>query len=60
LGGRASKAGDLVFTYGDAKWLRDGESRRGHYVRIWQSGAKGWQLVFDEILAVPPPKPAAP
>ena len=56
LGGRASKAGDLVFTYGDAKWTRDGEPRRGHYVRIWQKRAGGWTIVFDEILGVPPPK----
>ena len=57
LGGRASKAGDLVYTYGDAAWVRDGNARRGHYVRIWQKRAENWALVFDEILAVPPPKP---
>lgn len=54
LGGRASQAGDLVFTFGDAKWTRDGEPRRGHYVRIWQKCAGGWTIVFDEILGVPP------
>ena len=57
LGGRASKAGDLVFTYGDAKWQREGQAQRGHYVRIWQMRTGGWKLVFDEILGVPPPRP---
>lgn len=54
IGGRASQAGDLVFTYGDAKWTRDGQARRGHYVRIWQKRSEGWRLVFDELLGVPP------
>ena len=57
LGGRASKAGDMVFTYGDARWTREGEARRGHYVRIWQKHGERWALVFDELLGIPPPKP---
>ena len=48
LGGRASQAGDLAWTYGDARW-KDG---RGHYVRLWQRRAGGWKLVFDQIIAV--------
>lgn len=48
IGGSASKAGDLAWTYGDAKW----ESGRGHYVRIWQRRAGKWALVFDQIVAV--------
>jgi hypothetical protein len=56
LGGRASRAGDLVYTYGDANW----PNGRAHYVRIWQKRTEGWKLVFDELLVVPPPpKPAA-
>jgi hypothetical protein len=51
IGGSASRAGDLAWTYGDAIW---GE-RRGHYVRIWQRRAGAWKLVFDQILATPPP-----
>ena len=58
LGGRASKAGDLVFTYGDAHWSHEGEPRRGHYVRVWQARSEGWRLVFDELLGSPPTKPA--
>jgi ketosteroid isomerase-like protein len=53
LGGGASKAGDLAWTYGDAHYLSGG---RGHYVRIWQRRAGVWKLVFDQILDVPPPK----
>jgi hypothetical protein len=48
LGGSASKAGDLAWTYGDARWLEG----RGHYVRIWQRRAGKWALVFDQIIKV--------
>jgi ketosteroid isomerase-like protein len=53
LDGKASAAGDLAFTYGDARWSHAGQARRGHYARIWQKRAERWQLVFDEILAAP-------
>ncbi|MSO97938.1 MAG: nuclear transport factor 2 family protein [Rhodospirillaceae bacterium] len=53
-GGRASQAGDFVFTYGEARWSNDTQTRWGHYVRIWQMRESGWKLVFDEILGVPP------
>ncbi|MHB1205441.1 MAG: nuclear transport factor 2 family protein [Rhodospirillaceae bacterium] len=62
LGGKASRAGDLVFTYGEAHWLSgntaNGQAGVGHYVRIWQNRRAGWRLVFDEVLAVPPKKPS--
>jgi hypothetical protein len=48
LGGSASKAGDLAWTYGDARWA----SGRGHYVRIWQRRAGKWALIFDQIIAL--------
>lgn len=51
LGGGASKAGDLVWTYGDARW----DQGRGHYVRMWQRRAGKWALVFDQIIAAPKP-----
>ncbi|WP_293897573.1 DUF4440 domain-containing protein [Phenylobacterium sp.] len=52
LGGHASKAGDLAWTYGVASWTRDGQPRRGHYVRIWRDDKAGWRLLFDELLPV--------
>jgi hypothetical protein len=48
LGGGASKAGDLAWTYGDARWT----GGRGHYVRIWQRRGGAWKIVFDQILPV--------
>jgi hypothetical protein len=56
LGGQASTAGDLAWTYGAAQWSRDGRERRGHYVRIWRNDAAGWRLLFDELLPSPEPK----
>jgi hypothetical protein len=51
LGGGASKAGDLAWTYGDARW----DKGRGHYVRIWQRRAGKWALVFDQIIPIAKP-----
>jgi ketosteroid isomerase-like protein len=56
LGGQASKAGDLAWTYGVAQWSRDGQMQRGHYVRIWRNDKPGWRLLFDELLPAPPLK----
>lgn len=62
LGGQASDAGDLAWTYGVARWTRDGGEHRGHYVRIWRNDAPGWRLLFDELLPAPDLKtpPVAP
>jgi ketosteroid isomerase-like protein len=49
LGGGASKAGDLAWTYGEARW----SGGRGHYVRIWQRRGGAWKIVFDQILDAP-------
>jgi ketosteroid isomerase-like protein len=57
LGAEAAGSGDMVWTYGDARWARDGQDRRGHYARIWQKRAEGWKLVFAEIVPAPPAKP---
>jgi ketosteroid isomerase-like protein len=46
LGARASSAGDMVFTWGEAR----SEGGRAHYVRIWQKRAAGWKLVFDGLM----------
>lgn len=50
LGGGASDAGDLAWTYGEGRFLEGGAARIGHYVRVWQKRAAGWRLVFDEFL----------
>lgn len=50
LGGQASAAGDLAWTYGMAQWETDGRVKRGHYVRVWRNDADGWRLLFDELL----------
>lgn len=60
LGGGISAAGDLAFTYGRARWEKDGSARAGHYVRIWQRRAEGWRLIVDEIIPRRPPPPPAP
>jgi ketosteroid isomerase-like protein len=59
LGGSASAAGDLAYTYGTARWLREGADVRGHYVRIWQRRHEGWKLIVDNLIANPPPPPAS-
>ena len=48
IGGSASKAGDLAWTFGDARW----DGGRGHYVRVWQRRAGRWLVVFDQIVPV--------
>ncbi|RAK67301.1 DUF4440 domain-containing protein [Phenylobacterium kunshanense] len=62
LGGSASSAGDMAWTYGVARWTEAEGERRGHYVRIWRNDAVGWRLLFDELLPGPPLKtpPVAP
>jgi hypothetical protein len=61
LGGQASSAGDLAWTYGVAQWsAQDGQARRGHYVRIWRNDKAGWRLLFDELLPAPPLKAPPP
>lgn len=52
--GGASRAGDLAWTYGPARWTRDGAERRGHYVRLWRKGADGWALMFAQLIPAPP------
>jgi len=56
LGGSASAAGDLAFTYGSARWRKGEAEASGHYVRIWQRRREGWKLIVDNLVAVPPPQ----
>ncbi|HEU4405868.1 MAG TPA: nuclear transport factor 2 family protein [Polyangiaceae bacterium] len=55
IGGGAAKAGDLVWTYGSARWGEGAEAKKGHYARVWQKRPEGWRIVFDQIL---PPRKA--
>jgi ketosteroid isomerase-like protein len=53
IGDGASAAGDIVYTYGDARWQReDGTDTRGHYVRLWQFRGDDWRIVFEEVIEV--------
>jgi len=56
LGGGASAAGDLVWTYGKAR--APDAAGTGYYVRLWQRRENGWRIAFDEFLP-PPPASAA-
>lgn len=58
LGGQASEAGDLAWTYGEARWTKDAAETIANYVRIWRKGQAGWRIVYDQ-LQPHPPKPAA-
>jgi ketosteroid isomerase-like protein len=58
LGGGASDAGDLAYTYGTARWQKGEAAVSGHYVRIWQRRPDGWKLIVDNLVAVPPQPPA--
>ncbi|MDP2763465.1 MAG: hypothetical protein Q8O54_01345 [Brevundimonas sp.] len=59
-GGGAARYGDLVWTYGPAAWTSDGQSRTGHYVRVWQRQFEGWRIVLAQLIPAPiaPPSPA--
>jgi len=60
-GGGQSEYGDLVWTYGSAAWTRDGQARRGHYVRLWQRREEGFRIVLAQLIPAPPPQaPPAP
>ena len=60
LGGEVSAAGDLAYTYGTARWQKEGADIAGHYVRIWQRRADGWRLIVDNMIPSRPPPPAPP
>jgi ketosteroid isomerase-like protein len=58
IGGTASTAGDLAFTYGEARWRHGDAAHWGHYARIWRKGGEGWRLVADLLLPAPGAPPA--
>lgn len=61
MGGGASDAGDMAWTWGEAAWRGAGDAvRAGHYIRLWQKRPEGWKLAFAQLIAAPAPQPAAP
>lgn len=59
-GGGQSQYGDLVWTYGPAAWVRDGQERTGHYVRLWQRQEAGFRIVLAQLIPAPPAPPSPP
>lgn len=54
-GGGASKAGDLVWTHGEAHWsetTKEGaqKSAAAHYMHVWQRRPEGWRLIFEALI----------
>lgn len=50
-GGGASRAGDLVWTHGEATWDQAGQnSVQAHYMHVWQRRPEGWRLIFETLI----------
>lgn len=50
-GGGASRAGDFVWTHGEAVWSQAGQkSAAAHYMHVWQRRAEGWRLIFEALI----------
>lgn len=49
-GGGAAKAGDLVWTHGEAAWSEGPKSVAAHYMHVWQRRPEGWRLIFETLI----------
>jgi len=50
-GGGASRAGDLVWTHGEASWRQTGQNLvQAHYMHVWQRRPEGWRLIFETLI----------
>ncbi|WP_454761959.1 DUF4440 domain-containing protein [Caulobacter segnis] len=50
-GGGASRAGDFVWTHGEAFWSEAGQkSAQAHYMHVWQRRPDGWRLIFETLI----------
>lgn len=50
-GGGASKAGDFVWTHGEAGWADHQEIiEHAHYMHVWQKRPEGWRLIFEALI----------
>jgi ketosteroid isomerase-like protein len=51
VGGGASRAGDLVWIHGEARWDAMGPKPvAAHYMHVWQRRAEGWRLIFETLI----------
>ncbi|MES1241757.1 MAG: DUF4440 domain-containing protein [Acidobacteriota bacterium] len=57
IGGGASAAGDLGYTYGQGTWKKGDAEEPVDYLRIWEKRDGAWKLVVDEMAAGSPPPP---
>ncbi len=49
-GGGASRAGDLVWTHGEATWTEGPKAVAAHYMHVWQRRPDGWRLIFETLI----------
>lgn len=50
-GGGASKGGDFVWTWGEARWADDqAKPQDAHYMHVWQKRPEGWRLIFEALI----------
>lgn len=50
-GGGAAKAGDFVWTHGEARWPdAQANLQSAHYMHVWQKRPEGWRLIFEALI----------
>ncbi|MDR6626639.1 DUF4440 domain-containing protein [Caulobacter segnis] len=50
-GGGASRAGDFVWTQGEAQWPdAQANLQSAHYMHVWQKRPEGWRLIFEALI----------
>ena len=50
-GGGAAKAGDFVWTHGEALWTdAQAKPQNAHYMHVWQKRPEGWRLIFEALI----------
>lgn len=49
-GGGAAKAGDFVWTHGEAAWSEGQKAVAAHYMHVWQRRPDGWRLIFETLI----------
>lgn len=49
-GGGAAKAGDFVWTHGEAAWSEGQKAVAAHYMHVWQRRPNGWRLIFETLI----------